>query len=596
MCVKNFFIFLLVSITFFSLNTFAADDTELKELKEQLRILKEKVKILQEKIEEIETKKIKKTEVELEKLKKEAKKRENILKRLEEKTRIKLSGEIRFRFDSTIANTPSDFVYPGQPKIGQHRVDWCSWPMRFRLQFESTVIRNYLDLYGRLTLNKRFGKIMYFGVGSNPHDWYNSYAAHQGGDITPRLENLFVIAKVPYLSEKFPFKIWFGRLRGYEGPPTRGAKTIFPRLFVDSEIEGGLIEIDLPKLPFEEKLTELEYKLFGKQPKPTYIEKERNFKKIARSNYFKKIRAKNKLFIGHLKYNDVGLSGPGGKFEDLMGIGRGPDSNCFISQLQLKLTEDTQIFLNYAYMHAYYMPRYSFYVTKGHNFSWTEAYEDKLGNELVIPYIEPKPYHLGGIYIDTQLWRFQVYGACYWSYFEIAPHKHRWTFSQEGWEALQNKGIDPKDYGYVKIDNLVYEKEFKGKDFLGHAWFIGFNTGNLLGDKLLLWCDVTQASKYWINPFNCKGYRRKGTVHYLSNNYFYNPGLSPDTIVVGYFPFPATVVDLCLTYYFHPRSYLLIGTMYFDVDAPRKTEDDYILGCSGRESYWYPHIEWKIFF
>lgn len=129
--------------------------------------------------------------------------------------------------------------------------------------------------------------------------------------------------------------------------------------------------------------------------------------------------------------------------------------------------------------------------------------------------------------------------------------------------------------------------------FSGHAWFIGFNTGNLIHDKVVFWHDVTKGSKYWINPLNCKGYRRKGTVHYLTNNYFYNPGLSSDRISVGYFPFSALVMDTCLTYYFSPRSYILLGNMYFNFGNYPKNR---IIGSSGRKQYWYPHIEWKIFF
>lgn len=609
MFLKKIYVFILTGlffIIFLTSKALAAEDLEVDKLKQELKILKQQVIILQQKINELENKRIKEItkktmnqDEKITKLEKKVNKLDKVgdtLKQLQEKTRVKLSGEIRFRFDSTIADTPANFVYPGQPKRGKHPVDWCSWPMRFRFQFESKVIPDHLDLYGRLTINKRFGKIMYFGTGSNPHDWYNAYAAHQGGDTTPRLENLYVIAKPPYFSKKLPIKLWFGRLPGYEGPPTRARNTIFPRLFVDSEIEGGLINLELPEFPFEKKLTKIQHKFLGGPPEPTKTEKERKFSKIGRSKYFKKLKAKNELYIGYLKYADVGLTGPGGHFDDLLGINKGPDSNCFISQLQLKLTKDTQIFFNYAYMHSYYMPRYSFYITQGHNFRWDEAYVDELGNQLVIPYIKPKPYHLGGIWLDTQIWRFQVYGAYYWSHFAIAPHKHRWTFSEEGWAALQEQGINPEDYGYEKVGERTYEKKFKGDNYPGHAWFIGFNTGNLIHDKIVLWVDMTRGSKYWINPFNCKGYRRKGTVHYLSNNYFYNPNFSNDTIVAGYFPFSARVLDVCLTYYFHPRTYLLLGTMYFNFDAPRKRAEDFILGCSGRKSYWYPHIEWKIFF
>jgi hypothetical protein len=557
----------------------------------------------EEKIVEVEEKadKVMKADAQLKEIEEKAglmDKVESALDTLEDKTRIRLSGEARFRMDATFAKTPANFVYPGTPKNDKDEKDYNSWPFRFRLDLKANVIRDWLDVYGRLTLNKRGGSITYIGAGDNPHDWMNSWAAHQSGDNTPRLENFYAVAKLPYISsEKYPVKLLLGRLPGYEGPPSRSSNTIFPRLFVDSEIDGVLINFSLPKLPYEDTLTASENNLWGEQPEPTETEIERNFSKVARSNYFKKLKAKNALYVGYLKYADVSLSGPGGKFENLMGIGgKGPDSDVFISQLELKITKDTQMFLNYAYMNNYYMPRYSFYETTGHTFKSSELYTDSLGNTLTVPYIQPEAYNLGGVYLDTQIWRFQVYGAFYYSYFKIAPHTHRWTFSEAGWDALQAQGIDPTDpaFGYEQVGDRTYEKLYRGEGFAGHAWFVGFNTGNLIHDKVVFWFDVTWGSDYWINPLNVKGYRRKGTVHYLSNNYFYNQNLSPDQIAVGYYPFNSRVIDTCITYYFNPRSYLLLGTLYFNHD--QRSLDHLIIGSSGRKSYWYPHIEWKIFF
>lgn len=595
----------LVLVGFLNLKTFAASDSEVQELKQKLNLLMQEVSVLRQRINELEEKKtenlmnenakLTRLEKKVDKLEDNTKsigKIENKLKVLEDKTRIKFSGVARFRYHMGFANTPKDFIWPGSK---EERVrDYNSWPFRLRLNWTSEVIPKRLDIYGRFTLNKKLGSTSYFGTTQNPHDQYNSYAAHQGSDTVMRIENFFAVARPPYLSDNLPVELQFGRLRGYEGAPTRASKTIFPRLFVDSEIEGGLIDLELPRLPFEKRLTTVQSKLLGSPPEPTLFERTRKFKRVARSKYFKKVEAKNKLYIGYLKYREMGFKGPKGSFKDLFGIGKGPDSNCFISQLQLKLTKSTQVFFDYFYMHSYYMPRHSFYATKSHNFFWSEAYTDSLGNTLVVPYVKPKPYHLGGIWWDTQAWRFQIYGAYYWDHFSIARHKHRWEFSDEGWASLQIRGINPEDYGYKDLGNHVYEKEFEGASFNGHAWFIGFNTGNLISDKLLFWFDMTKGSDYWINPLNCKGYRRKGTVHYLSNNYFYNPGFSSDTIVAGYFPFNARVIDACLTYYLNPRTYLLLGTMYFNF-SKRRIEDA-IIGSSGRKRYWYPFLEWKIFF
>ncbi len=550
------------------------ENPTLQELIEKLNLLTQEVSNLKDQIKRLENEKMnnlsKKTE-DLAENSSKIEKIENKIKFLEEKTRIGFSGEVRFRNMGVIANTPKDFVWDGKPGEYKRETDRVTWPVRARLEFKSTAIPNYLDMHGRFTLNKTFGSVSYFGTSQNPHDQYNSYFAHQGSDATMRIENLYAVTKLPYIStEKVPMKLWWGRLCAYEGPPTRASKTTFPRLFVDSEIEGGLLNIEFPGLPFEERLTEIQHGFLGKPSEATETEKERKFRKIARSGYFKKLEAKNAVYLGHIKYRDMSLSGPGGSWDELLGIKRGPDSDCFISQLQLKLTKDTQLFLNYAYMNNYYMPRYSFYDWEGHDFSWQETYTDSSGNKLTIPYARPRPYHLGGFWLDTQVHGLQVYGAHYWSHFEIAPHKARWDFADGTSQVL----------------------EYKGDSFPGHAWFVGFNTGNLIHDKWVFWCDATKGSKYWINPFNCKGYRRKGTVHYLTNNYFYNPGLSSDSISVGYYPFSALVLDTCLTYYLSPRCYLLLGNMYFNFD----NHDKDIIGTSGRKQYWYPHLEWKIFF
>lgn len=574
--------------------------TEIDELKEQLNTLRDMVESLQKKIAHLETEK-KASTTKLESLEEKteslvASKMQNseIEKKIavleeKEKRRITFSGESRFRLDSAIARTPEDFVYSGSRR--ERITDKVSWPTRARLQFKSNVIPKYLDLHGRFTFNKRFGSISYFGTSQNPHDQYNSFAAHQGSDNTMRIENLFAISKIPHLStERLPVKLWWGRLCAYEGPPSRTPVSPFPRLFVDSEIEGGLLNFELPSLPFEERLTEIQHRFLGEPTEPTTTETEREFRKIARSGYFKKVEAKNEIYLGHIKYREMGLTGPGGKFwEDLLGIKSGPDSDCFISQAQLKMTKDTQLFFNYFYMSHYYMPRYSFWETEAHNFNWEETYADSSGNTLTIPYIKPRPYHLGGLWWDTQFHGLQIYGAHYWCHWSIAPHKHRWQFA-EGY-LDQHPELDLSQYTQVAAN--TYERYYEGGKFNGHAWFIGFNTGNLIHDKVVFWHDVTKGSKYWINPLNCKGYRRKGTVHYLTNNYFYNPGLSSDRISVGYFPFSALVMDTCLTYYLSPRCYLLLGNMYFNFG---NHPENLIIGTSGRKQYWYPHVEWKIFF
>lgn len=592
MYLKRAYIFMLtvlLLLTCSNFKAFAKEDPSIQELMEKLNLLTEEVSSLRAQIEKLENKKMgdlsKKTE-NLAKNNNKIDKIESKIKFLEERTRIGFSGEVRFRTMGVIAKTPKDFIWDGNPGKYKREKDKFSWPVRARLNFKSTVIPNYLDMHGRFTLNKRFGSISYFGTSENPHDQYNSYAAHQGSDNTMRIENLFAVTKLPYVStEKVPIRLWWGRLCAYEGPPTRASKTTFPRLFVDSEIEGGLLNLEFPSLPFERRLTEIQHGFLGRPPEPTETEKERKFRKIARDGYFKKVEAKNAVYLGHIKYRDTGLSGLGGTWENLLGIERGPDSDCFISQLQLKLTKDTQLFLNYAYMNHYYMPRYSFWKRDGHHFKWQETYTDSSGNKLIIPYARPRPYHLGGFWLDTQVHGLQIYGAHYWSRFSIAPHTARWEFAA-------TPTVDPEDYGYTEVGAKTYEREYQGGKFRGHAWFVGFNTGNLIHDKVVFWCDATKGSKYWINPFNSKGYRRKGTVHYLTNNYFYNPGLISDNIAVGYYPFSALVLDTCLTYYLSPRCYLLLGNMYFNFD----NHDTDIIGTSGRKQYWFPHVEWKIFF
>ncbi len=171
-------------------------------------------------------------------------------------------------------------------------------------------------------------------------------------------------------------------------------------------------------------------------------------------------------------------------------------------------------------------------------------------------------YYLAGAYVDTQLLGFQVYGAYYYSHFDIPKH----TWSTE-----------------------TASGEFEGDDFPGHIWYLGFNTGDLIGAKHQFTAEYAKGSDAWINPFNYRGYRRKGTVLSAANNSYYEGGT-----VAGFYPFNAGVWDLYYDYFFRSNVRFRLGFLYFNYDKHTEHTNDEgfsILGSSKYETLYWPYLE-----
>jgi hypothetical protein len=169
--------------------------------------------------------------------------------------------------------------------------------------------------------------------------------------------------------------------------------------------------------------------------------------------------------------------------------------------------------------------------------------------------------------VDTQLLGFQVYGAYYYSHFEIL--KHTWSTD-------------------------TASGEFEGAGFTGHLWFVGFNTGDLIAAKHQFTVEYAKGSDSWINPFNYRGYRRKGTVLSAANNSYYEGAK-----VAGFYPFNAGVWDIYYDYFFRSNVRFRLGFIYFDYDKHTEHTNDKgfsILGSSKYETLYWPYGELNISF
>ena len=80
--------------------------------------------------------------------------------------------------------------------------------------------------------------------------------------------------------------------------------------------------------------------------------------------------------------------------------------------------------------------------------------------------------------------------------------------------------------------------------------------------------EFADGSDAWINPFNYRGYRRKGTVASPAGNYFYDPSGKG---TVGFYPFNAQVWDIYYDYYFKPNVRFRLGYMDFCIPNMTRT-------------------------
>lgn len=465
-----------------------------------------------------------------------------------------------------------------------------SFPLRLRLNWDALVVPEWVDVYGRFTLNKRWGT--FSGTPENdPFNAPNSFAASIGSEIAIRAEQVYATVKVPHVGWEV---LWYvGRLPGLDGPPSRQARSIFPRIFIDSEIDGTLLKAALPELPTGKRTLAV-----GKVPVEGVA--NRNVRGGPVSQYENKVKDHSAIFLGYINYAESKLTSPGGKdsvdadaFVPL--VGHGPSSDAWLGQIQLKLLQDTQLILNALWMSDWYLPRQDF----GKDNSFTQVvmpvYNPTGGSDgrgswtpgLDIPFFT-SDYGLFGGYLDTQFLGFQVYGSVYLSRLEVPPF---------GYEMLL-----PKENGTIQRSRPI---AYEGHDFNGRMWHIGFNTGPWLAQWNLSVCaEYADGSDAWINPFNYRGYRRKGTVLYPEKNAFFG-----GNHVVGYYPFNAGVLDTYLDYYWG-RAKLRGGIMYFDYgkhDAPvlSKTGDDSyvaegrpgrIFGWSRYSNEFWPYLELNVTF
>jgi hypothetical protein len=178
------------------------------------------------------------------------------------------------------------------------------------------------------------------------------------------------------------------------------------------------------------------------------------------------------------------------------------------------------------------------------------------------------PFQLEGVFADTQLLGFQLYGAFYFSQFEIPLHS--WT-----------------DGGSTRT--------YAGGRFPGHFSYVGLNTGDLIAPNHHFCAEYSQGDDAWINPFNYRGYRRKGTVQSAANNYFYNR--SDAETIVGFYPFDAGVWDIYYDVFYRSKVRFRFGVMDFRFEEGEPTQDEFgILGRSKYEHMWWPYSEVNLSF
>jgi hypothetical protein len=394
-----------------------------------------------------------------------------------------------------------------------------------------------VDLYARLTMNKRWGSWDSSVSGSsNPFDKPNSFESSIGHDVTLRAEQIYATFKIAPLRTTW----YVGRLPGLDGPPSRQAGTLFPRLFVDSEIDGTLLKWEAPATSLDEgELPWAETSLRSRSPDAGTDPAEKGVKRefASRKAYEAKAKERSGIVVGYLKYDEKKESFP-------------DDADVFVGQGLLKVGKGTSLIVDGLFMDDWHMPYGS---------TVNAAQEGK--SDLITH------YSLVGTYADTQLLGFQVYGAFYYSHFEIPRHT---------WSTQTASG------------------EFEGADFPGHIWFVGFNTGDLIAAKHQFTAEFAKGSDAWINPFNYRGYRRKGTVLTAANNYYYE-----GAGVAGFYPFNAGIWDIYYDYFFRSNVRFRLGFIYFDYDKHTEHTDDRgfsILGSSKYETLYWPYGEINIGF
>ncbi len=499
----------------------AVDSKEIEELKGEIQKLMKRLENLEKQQKETSTK-----AAEADKIVAEVQKKTEKIEKKALKDRIEFSGESRFRIMSEKATTDRGFYGAGKPVEDAEYKDKTSFPLRVRLNAHVEAVPDWVDFYARLTMNKRWGA--FDDTAADPFNKRNSYEASIGKDINARFEQAYITLKIPPVNGTW----YVGRLPGLDGAPSRQAGSLFPRPFIDSEIDGTLVKLDAPETFLDKiQLPWTGGRLWGTSQEnvPT------------RKTYESKVKEKTGVIFGYLKYDER-------KTLKKADLDLKADSDAYLAQARVKLGKDTEVILDGLYMDDWHMPNKD------------TSYVPDLKTD----------YYLAGTYVDTQLLGFQIYGAYYYSHFKVADH----TFSPGGTG-------DP-----VTVDD---------KGYPGHLWFAGFNTGDLIHPKHQLTVEFADGSDAWINPFNYRGYRRKGTVLQPQGNFFYDPAGSK---VVGFYPFNAQVWDIYYDYYFRSNVRFRLGYMDFMYTKHDKDsgEDFSVLGSSKFQHDYWPYFEINVSF
>ncbi len=504
--------------------------------------LKGEVQNLLKKIEELEKKQsetqMKSAETE-KKVEEVEKKTEKVAKKAL-KDRIELGGEGRFRMMIENARTPAGFYGGKFPSKEAHFRDETSFPTRIRLNGHAEVVENWVDFYTRLTMNKRWGAFdTSVSQASDPFNKPNSMESGLGHDMTPRFERAYVTMNLPWINGKW----YVGRLPGMDGAPQRSSGHVFPRMFIDSEIDGTLLKVDLPKTTLDDvNLPWTSMRLWGT---PSEAGKAPTL-----GQYEAKVREKSGIVLGYLKYLENKL-----KNTDTIET-TSADSDAFLAQAELKLGKDTAIIWDGLTMDSWHMPN-------------SAGIKDGGGkNNLDVR----TNYLLSGVYVDTQLLGFQIYGAYYVSDLEVPNFSYTATGAKTGTKVAS-------------------------KDYTGHMWFGGFNTGDLLGAKNQLTVEYVDGSDNWINPFNYRGYRRKGTVMQAAPNLFFDPAGGSSSIV-GFYPCNARIWDIYYDYYAWKNVRFRAGYIdqMFEKHSQAPNSLYSFMGTSNFKHDWWPYFEVNISF
>jgi len=518
--------FLLSCVFLFCLSALPAiaADTELDQLKGEVQKLLKRIEEIEKKQAETQTK-----SVETEKKVAEVEKRAEKVEKKALKDRIEFGGEARFRIMHDNASADRGFYGNTQPSSDQKYRDDTSFPLRVRLNAHVEVVKDWVDFYARLTMNKRWGA--WDSSATDPFNKPNSFESSIGHDMNARFEQAYMTFQLPWINSTW----YIGRLPGMDGAPQRQARSLFPRLFIDSEIDGTLLAWNAPATGLDNvNLPWTSTRLWGKQSEPG--------KAPTLKTYESKVKDKTGIILGYLKYDEYKLVNTDNKQVQA-------DADAFLAQAQVKVGKDTEVILSGLTMQDWHMPNTS-----------KVTYVADLNTN----------YTLAGAYVDTQLFGFQIYGAYYHDDFRIPGHSFK-----------------PGGTGNTKI--------VEGEDYSGNIWFAGFNTGDLIRPDMQLTVEFADGDDSWINPFNYRGYRRKGTVLSPAGNYFYDPS---GKSTVGFYPFNAQSWDIYYDYYFRPNVRFRLG--YMDILYTKHDKDNgnnfSVLGSSKYQHDYWPYFEINLSF